>query len=728
MSKANKVPFNYEGRLYDLKDYRKFVQASLNDSSLYGNSKKIYVYNVPCAFDIETTSFKRDTDGTCYTNADAEKIEANGTKLEKCAIMYVWQFGINGNYIIGRTWKELLEVCEYLVSYLHLTTEKKLIIYVHNLSFEFQFIRKLFEWEKVFSGSLRSPIYATTKQGIEFRCSYYLSGYPLSMLGEKLLKYPVKKMNGDLDYTLLRNSETPLTEKEIGYCINDIRVVMCYVQELIEKHKSISFLPITKTGFTRKYCRKNSLQYKDTNGKTKRNFRYLDLMEELQLNGRKEFYMLNRAFAGGFTHANSNYVGMEIENVASYDFTSSYPYVMLSEKFPMSHGVTVQPKTKEEMQTYLQKYCCIIEIAYFGILEKKTYEHYISVSKIRNGKGIAADNGRLVCAEYIELTITNIDYEIISEFYSYESAVIGNVTCYRKEYLPKEFINTILDLYERKTVLKGVAGKEYDYLQGKEMLNSCYGMCVTNLLQTDIEYNGKLEVWHEKEHTESEEEEIIFKSNISHNRFLFYPWGVFVTAYARRNLFTGIIECGEDYIYSDTDSIKIMNYERHKAYIDSYNKEVVRKLEAMCKHYNIPVERVKPKTKNGVVKLIGVWDFEGVYSKFKTLGAKRYVYIKDGVCNMVASGVSPKCASAYLRETYGNDFIAHFDNSLYIPKFATGKNLHTYIDYPITGYLTDYKYNTVYFNEQSGVHLEPTDFTLNMSIMFLEYIRGKRLQ
>ena len=32
-------------------------------------------------------------------------------------------------------------------------------------------------------------------------------------------------MVGDMDYKKIRNSETTLTEKEIGYCINDVKAV-----------------------------------------------------------------------------------------------------------------------------------------------------------------------------------------------------------------------------------------------------------------------------------------------------------------------------------------------------------------------------------------------------------------------------------------------------------------------------------------------------------------------
>lgn len=50
-------------------------------------------------------------------------------------------------------------------------------------------------------------------------------------MGEDLQKYKVEKKVGDLDYNLVRTSSTPLTEQELGYCENDIRVVIAYIQE-----------------------------------------------------------------------------------------------------------------------------------------------------------------------------------------------------------------------------------------------------------------------------------------------------------------------------------------------------------------------------------------------------------------------------------------------------------------------------------------------------------------
>src|SRR5699024_458874 len=124
-------------------------------------------------------------------------------------------------------------------------------------------------------------------------------------------------------------------------------------------------------------------------------------------------------------------------------------------------------------------------------------------------------------------------------------------------------------------------------------------------------------------------DEEIEKYNGSKNRFLYYAWGIWVTAYARRNLWTGILAVGEDYIYSDTDSIKALNYDKHSPYVEAYNKNVLNKLYKMCDELGFDPELLTPKTVKGEVKPLGIWEFEGNYNRFKTLGAKRYL-VQEG--------------------------------------------------------------------------------------------------
>lgn len=708
--------FVTNSKIYTPAEIKEFIKASLSNPKLAmkrENKAKVALYNIPCAFDIETTSFY--------------------DKGEKNAIMYEWTLGINGHVMIGRAWPEYIKVIDTIAKYLHLhPIYKRLVIYIHNFSFEFQFMRKYFTWEKVFSIEPRKPLYAITDKGIEYRCSFLLSGYALAKLPEELQKYKVEKMVGDLDYSLMRHKDTILTDKELKYCENDVRVIMAYIQEKIEKEKNISKIPLTKTGYVRQYCR-NSCLYEDTNhkkgvGKYKN---YQDLIKHLTLDIKtNEYQQLKRAFQGGFTHANAYYSEQTLENVASYDFTSSYPYVMIAEKFPMSKGKIIQLKSKEHLQECLDKYCCVFDVVFYNIMTKINFENVISESRCFKLVNPVIDNGRVVCADELAITLTEIDFSIINKAYTYSSkTTFYNFRIYQKGYLPTDFVKSILKLYSDKTTLKGVAGKEVEYLMGKSMLNSTYGMCVTDICRDENIYYSNTHTWETVEVKDMSDETIaekIKKYNKDIKRFLFYAWGVWITAYARRNLFTGIFEFQNDYVYSDTDSIKVFNHEKHKQYIEAYNNSCREKLKTACEYHNIDFSLVEPATIKGVKKLLGIWDFEGIYSKFKTLGAKRYLVEKNGKYELTVSGVDKTSAIAYLIEKYGNDIFNAFDNHLYIPKDHTGKNTHTYLDDTMQGELTDYNGIKCPYMEASGVHIEKADYDLTMSVTYLEYLQGIR--
>ena len=112
-----KIPFELqELRIHSPdRNSRTSCNAAVNEKNIIGNSKGERFYNVPCAFDIETTSFYRDTDGRAYTYEQAQRMQdSNGrkAKLEKAAIMYVWQFGINGYLVMGRTWGEFVTMMQ----------------------------------------------------------------------------------------------------------------------------------------------------------------------------------------------------------------------------------------------------------------------------------------------------------------------------------------------------------------------------------------------------------------------------------------------------------------------------------------------------------------------------------------------------------------------------------------------------------------------------------------
>lgn len=663
------------------------------------HKKTIEYLNIPCAFDIETTSY--------YYNDN------------KCSTMYHWQVGLNGMVVFGRTWDKFLELMTALHNHLHLNNEKRIIIWVHNLAFEFQFIRKLFHWEKVFALDDRKPVQAVSDIGIEFRCSYILSGYSLNNLGKQLHKYPVEKMIGDLDYSLPRHTATPLTVKELKYCENDVRVVMSYIQEKIENEGLVN-IPLTKTGYVRNFFRKRCLRGKHSH-------QYKSLIHNLTLQP-EEYVSLKRAFAGGFTHGNAKHIGKVMDNVLSADFTSSYPAVMVAEKFPMSKGVKItNVRDLFSLEDMFTRYCVIFDIELTDVEPKIFTDNPISASKCIKLDNPVINNGRVVYAEKLVMTVTDVDFKVFKKFYSWSKLRVANIWRYEKAYLPTPFISGILELYQKKTVLKGVKGEELEYLLSKEMINSAYGMIVTDIVRDVIEYQTE---WNK--HKPDLQEEIENYNN-SKSRFLFYPWGVYVTAYARRNLFTAIVECEDDYIYSDTDSVKIVNHEQHMQYFNWYNRMIMKKMEMACKFHKLDVNLIKPKTIKGIEKPLGVWDLDdGFYTRFKTLGAKRYMVEEEGKINITVSGINKYKAVPYLYEVYktNDEIFKVFEDGLEIPATykdmtPTGKLTLTYLDEESYSVLTDYKGDTQEIHTLSGVHMENGSYLMSLSEIFIEFLKGK---
>lgn len=257
---------------------------------------KVYI-NLECGFDIETTSF---------------------TLLDetKTAFMYEWTFGIKDKQHIcyGRTWKEFKNLCKTLQQVFNLSEEKILVVYVHNFSFEFQFMRKYFDWLDVFAVDDRKPVKALCSYGIEFRDSYILSGYSLAKTAENLQYHKIEKLQGNLDYSLVRTYKTKLTEKELAYCEHDVLIILYYINEQLKQYGDINQIPMTNTGRVRRYVRNCCYNSENKKENKRKGSKFHKIMMDLQISV-EEYKLLKRAFQGGYTHANANYTNKILQNV-----------------------------------------------------------------------------------------------------------------------------------------------------------------------------------------------------------------------------------------------------------------------------------------------------------------------------------------------------------------------------------------------------------------------------
>lgn len=683
------------------------LQKVKDECKVIKKNSKLSYWNTAVSFDIETSSFMYEK--------------------EKAACMYLWAVCLSGHYFTGRTWEQFFLFLDDIKTVFDITPAQRMIIYVHNLAYETQFIKNYFTITKVIANDVNKPIMWETSIGFEFRCSYLLSGYSLSTLADVYLNGRVKKLKGDLDYSLLRHSETNLTRKEYQYMYNDVRIVYEYILQQIERNNgSIAKIPYTKTGYVRRYLKENCIGGNPVRGmrRERKHNQYISLMRHMTINSADEYEQMCRAFQGGFTHTSCFNQGKVFDDVSFYDFTSSYPTMLIAEQYPVSAGRLVHftgdhDERMAQMENYLNKYCCIFDVEFTRIRSTIIYEHYIPQYKC---DGILStdicDNGRVVKAECIRTTITNVDYEIIRRCYEWDDIRVRNFRVYNKGYLPKPFIECILKLYNDKTQLKGVEGREAEYQSAKENINSLYGACVTALVHDEYSIkNGEWVITPEDINTELD------RYNKSYNRCLFYLWGVFCTAYARSALWTGIFEFQTDYIYSDTDSLKVLNAAAHQKYINGYNKQITDKINKCLDFHHFKRELACPKTIKGEKKPLGVWDYEGT-GRFKAIRAKCYMTYKHDEYIMTVAGLNKTEAVKYMHEKYGEDLFKPFEDGLYIPKGRTGKMTHTYINERKSGTFTDYLGRPGSFDEQSSVHLGPADYRMSLTETFIKFIKG----
>lgn len=652
-------------------------------------------------FDIETSSILFLNEEIISSDKYDDLTDSDKDKCIKIGFMYIWMLGINDNVFYGRTW-------EALRIFLGKLNKRKKDIFIHNLSFEFQFLSGNFKLVNVFARKERKVIKCDMEEyNITFRCTYYMTNVALSKLTD-VYNLPVEKKCGDLDYTLVRNSKTPLTAKELLYCEYDCLVIYYYIKQELSMYKKFNKIPNTLTGRVRKELQARVLK----------NYNYRSKLQKCINTDPHIYNLLIDCFAGGYTHANWLYVNEVIKNVVSWDFTSSYPFVMLVEKYP---STTFKKCNVRNIKSILyDDFAYIINIEFKNI-KSNYFNNIISKSKayyIENG---VYDNGKIVSASLLKIVINEIDLKIIQEFYSFDDYNILEIYYANKSYLPYELLDFILDKYHNKTAYKNVSGKEYLYSIEKSKFNSLYGMCVTNNIKDDIEFNNE-GLWTTKKISNFD---ILDKLSVERKKgFLSFAYGVWVTSYSRYNLLSNVRLLDEYVIYCDTDSMKLTDgYDINVIY--NYNKSVNDKIKQVANFYKIDIKRFEPEDCKGIPHKIGLFDNDGEYKYFKTLGAKKYCYIDKATeeLHITVAGV-PKVGVSALKNDINN-----FNDNLFFKSSDTGKKQIFYNDEQPTLKVIDYLGNADIIAEKKGICLMPCSYTLSKSLVYapkLSDISSKR--
>lgn len=668
------------------------------------NAKVKYRQSI-ITFDIETTSMVeyknvKHRDGTVTQEVD-----------RKHAFMYLCDFCNEGVHFTYRTWEDAIKYLDSLSS--QLDKNERYIIWVHNLSFEFQFMKGFMKIVDVFCRKAHNVLKCVYKN-IEFRDTLALSNCKLERLAENE-KLPVKKMVGDLDYSLIRHQNTPISDKEMQYQWNDTEIVYYYIEKKAREYGRLENIPLTSTGEVRALFRKEL----GTEGLRKMH----SLVTLYSAHSMELQNLLIQTYAGAYTHCNYQAINSVLENLFCKDIGSSYPFQMVSKKYP-----TIWYKLKEELslEQILEKYsqldyaiCC--EATFLNIRSKHCHSIISHHKCIKITDDYIEDNGRVVSASILKMAVNEIDLLNILDFYDFSDVIIENVYVSKKEYLPKELVQIVLKLFKAKTELKDIEEEVENYMRSKQRINGVYGSAVFNILDSgtyfDEESNCKFikgeKTWADfKEYTGNP------------NQYLWYSIGVWVTSYARRQILTPIKKMSENAIYCDTDSVKHKSRKSKKKYDRLWYK-----LNAQCRRefidamnfHNIPPVDWTFIDKHGVEHFMGIFEDEKPYKRFKSLGSKRYlVEYYDGKMSSTVAG-APKTLWKALGETNDERF-ENFTNGFVLPDC---KLTHTYVEEETEKFIPDYLGNLAIVDMRSGVCLTSADFSMNLSDTFYEFLLGK---
>lgn len=667
--------------------------------------------------DTESTTMFINEKGECEP-FDYNKPPEYYKNLEKVSACYIWMFSVNEVVYYGRYLDELPQFIETIDNAIQGQKKNPFAwtIYIQNLAYDFQTLRSVLKFSKVFARQQRKPMRAelADREHVSFKCSYMLSNLSLDSLAKEE-HLPVQKKTGDLDYTKPRHSLTPLTLMEEYYCYYDCVVLYHYIKKMRDEYGSINKIPMTQTGKVRldfkKAVKANSKRPEFALNDWRKRVANLTPQPET-------FKQLVRCYAGGYVHANALHAGKILNNVHSFDFASSYPYVMISEKFPMSLFIKDDYATLDTLD--VENYAYMLTLKFTDFVGS-TPNTYISESKCTELYNCISDNGRIKSASRLTITITEQDWETIKNNHFWESVEVLEIKKSIKQYLPNAIILFILEYYRNKSQFKGSKEHEDWYNNQKARLNSIYGMAVTNYICDIIEYEG--DYWTGHEIGEEEVKKELEKMKENKNILMAYQWGVWVTAYARRNLWQVIEQIGSDVVYCDTDSIKFIG--DHTTAIEEYNESVTDKLRKSTQAQGIDFSTFETlyTAEGKPVTLIGKFDDEGDYLEFITLGAKKYGYkkhnpkTKEITTGMRVSGVNRKTGAEALQ----ND-LSNFQPSFLFDYHTSGRTIHLYNDEQPYFYFCDYTGITAHVTQRCGCAIYPTTYLLGITPMYEEAI------
>ena len=394
---------------------------------------------------------------------------------------------------------------------------------------------------------------------------------------------PIRKL--ELDYKANREIGHILTEHEVDYIRNDVEIVARALEIMFNQN------------LTKMTIGSDALDnYKKMNKNFKKYFPILPYEIDKDI---------RRSYKGGFTYLNDVYKEKETADGIVLDVNSLYPSVMKYEKLPFGSPLFFEGKYEYDLlyPLYLQTLSCT-----FNIKENK-----IPTIQIKNNLAfIPNEYIKSSDGDVVTLTLTNIDLELFFEHYDVDVIEYHGGWKFRSI---KGLFSGYIDYWSSQKIQAKKDKNDALYRISKLMLNSLYGKFGLN---PDV--RGKFPYLNEDGIVKYG----MYPKEIRES--IYIPVASFITSYARRKTITTsqsikdytTNKYGIDYyIYSDTDSIHLLNIDENE--LSSF----------------VDIDDYK----------LGAWKLESKFKRGKYLRQKCYIELGyDDRLNVTVAGLPKKLA------------------------------------------------------------------------------------
>ena len=414
-------------------------------------------------------------------------------------------------------------------------------VYFHNLAFDGAFIMDWLErngWEWVEDRTkTHSRSYTTVIS--DANQVYCIELYYSNMVNVKIMDslkivplsiaqmakaYNLPILKGSIDYSAPRPVGHVLTEEEIAYLDNDVKIAAMVMEKFLAE------------GLNRMTAGSNALaNFRGMNGGRKgfrKWFTFLDKEED-------EF--IRKAYRGGFTWVNPKYQGRKLGEGIVFDVNSLYPSVMNSsagERLPYGKPVWFdgKPKPSDTFDLWVAQVTCSFRVR----------DNHIPCIQLKG-------NFRFSQTEYLQrsdgdvtFTVTSVDWKLIKQQYHvYNLRWHGGYQFKSATFLFKSYIDKWVGVKNQATIDGNPGMRQI----AKLMLNSLYGKFAT---RTTVYSRRPMIVNDVLRYVDLPPEE---------RDPVYLPVGVFVTAWARYKTITSAQKVYDRFIYADTDSIHLIGAE-----------------------------------------------------------------------------------------------------------------------------------------------------------------------